>query len=81
MADDRYLRWQAEQAGTHSGPTVAQALAMFAAIALVLLALAWSPLATAQGGDHAGVATNTDRGSLCDEHRADPAWTEVCRGR
>ena len=77
MADDRYLRWQAEQAGTHSGPTVAQALAMFAAIAVVLLALAWSPLATADSGQ----AGQSDTGSLCDQHRAEAAWAEVCHGR
>jgi hypothetical protein len=51
MADrDRWTTWQAEQAGTNHGPTIGQALGLFAAIALVLLALAWSPLATAGGG-------------------------------
>ena len=51
MADDRYSTWQAEQAGTNHGPTIGQALAMFAAIAVLLLALAWSPLATTGSGD------------------------------
>ena len=51
MADDRYLRWQAEQAGTSRGPSAGAALAMFAVIALVLLALIWSPaFATDRGG-------------------------------
>jgi len=77
MADDRYLTWQAEQAGTHSGPTVAQALAMFAAIALVLLALAWSPLATAQGG---GQPTRPTTPPPCAQHFP-PTCKEASRGR
>lgn len=85
MPDDRYSMWQAEQAGTSSGPTVAQALAMFAAVALVLLALAWSPLATADSGDSVSRGVETEAppagGSLCDQHRADPSWSSVCRDR
>ncbi|HEY6707645.1 MAG TPA: hypothetical protein VJB61_08625 [Actinomycetota bacterium] len=65
--DDRWPTWAAEQAGTSSGPTVAQALA----IAVVLLALAWSPLATADSGQPG----QSDQGSLCDQH---PAW-QVCK--
>jgi hypothetical protein len=39
LAEDRWLRWQAEQAGTHRGPTIATVLVTFAAVALLLLAV------------------------------------------
>ena len=50
MADDRWSTWQAEYAGTSSGPTVAQVLSLFAAVALILgLVLGMAP-ATDSGG-------------------------------
>jgi hypothetical protein len=50
MADDRWTSWQAEMAGTSPLPGIVQALALFAGIALVLVALLAGPQATADGG-------------------------------
>ena len=77
MADDRYLIWQAEQAGTSSGPSAGAALALFAAVALVLLALAWSPLATADSGQ---ASTRPTRPPVCARHFP-PTCEEASRGR
>jgi hypothetical protein len=36
---DRWLRWQAEMAGTHDGPTITTVLVTFAVAAVLLLVL------------------------------------------
>ena len=73
MADDRWTTWQAEQAGTNRGPTGAGVL--FLAVLAVLVALVLQLAPTTHGGQ----AVERDQGSLCDQHRADPAWTSICR--
>jgi hypothetical protein len=46
MAEDRWLRWQAEMAGTADGPSIGTVLATFAAGVALLLALLGGPAAT-----------------------------------
>jgi len=77
MPHDRYSTWQAEQAGTNSGPTIGQALALFAAIALVLLALIWSP---AFATDSGAQPTRPTKPPACAQHFP-PTCQEVPRGR
>jgi hypothetical protein len=81
---DRYSIWQAENAGTSSGPTIAQVLFLLATITAFLLALAWSPLAT-QGGRPARVQACQDLQRLeamgvrqGSNHRV---LEELCHGR
>jgi hypothetical protein len=72
VADDRWLSWQAEYAGTNRLPSIGATLALFALIAIVLLALLGGPTA---------IAEQTDRGkppTLCQEHAGRPGWQEVC---
>ena len=71
MPDDRWSTWQAEAAGTNRLPGIWSAFLVFGLLAALALALFAGPTATAQGGDR-------DRGSLCDQHRADPSWGAVC---
>jgi hypothetical protein len=47
---DRWSSWQAEQAGTNRAPSAGAALALFAAVALVLLTLLAAPWATTDSG-------------------------------
>jgi hypothetical protein len=47
MAEDRWLRWQAEAAGTSDGPSIAQVLLVLATAAVLLLALRSSSTGTA----------------------------------
>ena len=77
MADDRYLRWQAEQAGTSRGPSAGAALALFAIIALVLLALIWSP---AFATDSGSTPTRPTTPPACAQHFP-PTCKEGSRGR
>ena len=78
MADDRWSSWQAEAAGTHRLPTIFSVFLVLGLLAALALALAAGPVATAQSGDRS-------QGSLCDQHRGQPAWEAVCeearRGR
>jgi hypothetical protein len=46
MAEDRWLRWQAEMAGTADGPSIGTILMTLAAGAALLLALLSGPAAT-----------------------------------
>jgi hypothetical protein len=72
MAEDRWLRWQAEQAGTARGPSVGQLLASLAMVAALLLALAGRPALTAEGGPERRPPT------LCQEHAGRPGWDAIC---
>jgi hypothetical protein len=71
MADDRWSTWQAEQAGTNKLPGIWSVFLVLGLVAALALALAAGPTATAQSGERS-------QGSLCDQHRADPAWRAVC---
>jgi hypothetical protein len=51
MADDHWLSWQAEQAGTNHAPSIAAVLALLAVVTVLLLALLEFPEPTASGGD------------------------------
>jgi hypothetical protein len=72
MADDRWLQWQAEAAGTNKLPGIFSMFLVLGLLAALALALASGPTATAQGGERR-------QGSLCQEHRGDPGWASVCR--
>ena len=73
---DRWSTWQAEYAGTSSGPTVAQVLSLFAAVALILgLVLGMAP-ATDSGGQ----PTRPTTPPPCARHWP-PTCQEVDRGR
>jgi hypothetical protein len=72
MADDRWLQWQAEAAGTNKLPGIFSVFLVLGLLAALALALASGPTATAQGGERR-------QGSLCQEHRGDPGWASVCR--
>jgi hypothetical protein len=65
VAEDRWLRWQAEQAGTHRGPTIATVLATFAALALLLLGVCGYWLAPAQRAE----AREQTRAAACADLR------------
>jgi hypothetical protein len=71
MADDRWLQWQAEQAGTNKLPAIFSVFLVLGLLAALALALAAGPTATAQSGKRS-------QGSLCDQHRGRPAWEAVC---
>jgi hypothetical protein len=74
MATSPIPTWAREQSPYHRGPTGAGVLLLALVVVLVvLLASAWP---TTEGGPVAG---DTDRGSLCDQHRDDPAWRSICR--
>jgi hypothetical protein len=72
MRDDRWLQWQAEYAGTNRLPGIWSTFMLLGLLAILAMALFAGPTATAQSGQ-------SDRGSLCDQHRADPAWRSICR--
>ena len=65
MAEDRWLRWQAEMAGTADGPSVGTVLVSLAAGAALLLALLGGPAATSAQEP----ATGARRGPACAELR------------
>jgi hypothetical protein len=65
MADDRWLRWQAEMAGTADGPSIGTVLTMFAAGAALLLTLLSGPADTSTEES----ATGPRRGPACTELR------------
>jgi hypothetical protein len=71
MADDRWLTWQAEQAGTNSAPSIGAVLALLAVVALVLLALLTGPQATASGGGAEAPASTVP---ACARH-----WPPTCQ--
>ena len=54
MAEDRWLRWQAEMAGTADGPSIGTVLTTLAAGAALLLALLGGPAATSAEEPAAG---------------------------
>jgi hypothetical protein len=65
MAEDRWLRWQAEMAGTTDGPSIGTVLVTFAAGVALLLALLGGPAATSAQEP----ATGSRRGPACTELR------------
>jgi hypothetical protein len=71
--DDRWTSWQAEQAATHRLPTIWSVFLLFGLLAALALALVAGPtVATADSGSRR-------QGSLCAEHRGQPAWDAICR--
>ena len=71
MADDRWMQWQAEAAGTNKLPGIFSVFLVLGLLAALALALVAGPTATAQSGDRR-------QGSLCAEHAGDPAWRAIC---
>jgi hypothetical protein len=69
--------WAAEQAGTNHGPTIGQVLTMFGAIALLLLALVWSPTFATDRGRQ---PTRPTTPPPCARHWP-PSCEEDARGR
>jgi hypothetical protein len=65
MADDRWLRWQAEMAGTADSPNIGTVLVTLAAGAALLLALLGGPAATSAEDP----ATGPRHGPACTELR------------
>jgi hypothetical protein len=78
MADDRWLHWQAEQAGANRLPSAGAVFIVFALITVLLL--------NALGGYRA-YAEQVERGNrgkpstLCAEHAGRPGWDTVCPPR
>jgi hypothetical protein len=72
VAEDRWPRWAAEQAGTARGPSVGRLLVALAMVAALLLGLAGRPAVTAEGGQVRRPPT------LCQEHAGRPGWDAVC---
>jgi hypothetical protein len=72
MATSPVPQWAREMSPHHRGPTAAGVLRL--ALVAVLVALVLQLVPTTDGGQ----ASSVDRGSLCDQHRADPAWRAVC---
>jgi hypothetical protein len=70
MATSPVPQWAREQSPYHRGPTGAGVLAL--ALVVVLVVLALQALATTDSG-------RDGQGSLCDQHRGQPAWESVCR--
>jgi hypothetical protein len=75
MPDDHWTTWQQEMSGTNRAPTARGTLALFAIIALVLLALLGGPSAYAEHVEQ----HSRHRGSLCAEHQGRPGWDAVCK--
>jgi hypothetical protein len=71
MADDRWMQWQAEYAGTNRLPGIWSVFMLLGLLAILAVALFAGPTATAESGQ-------PDRGSLCDQHRGDRAWDSIC---
>jgi len=69
--DDRWSTWQAEYAGTNRLPTIWSVFLALGLVAAFTLGLFSAPTATADSGERS-------QGSLCAEHRADPAWRSIC---
>jgi hypothetical protein len=65
MAEDRWLRWQAEMAGTADGPSIGTVLVTLAVGAALLLALLGGPAATKAEEP----TTGPRRGPACTELR------------
>jgi hypothetical protein len=73
MATSPVPQWAREMSPDHRGPTGAGVLRLALVAVLVVLLLQFA------GATDRGQATSVDRGSMCDQHRADPAWTSVCQ--
>jgi hypothetical protein len=71
MADDRWLQWQQEYAGTNRLPGIWSVFLVLGLLAALALVLAAGPTATAD-------SVRPEQGSLCDQHRGQPAWEAVC---
>jgi hypothetical protein len=72
MADDRWMQWQAEYAGTNWMPPISLVFLVFTVVTLVLIS--WL-------GGYDRLAEGTNRGkppTLCAEHAGQPGWAEVC---
>jgi hypothetical protein len=72
VADDRWLSWQAEYAGTNRLPPISLVFLVFTVVTLVLIS--WL-------GGYDRLAEGTNRGkppTLCQEHAGRPGWAEVC---
>ena len=74
MATSPVPQWAREMSPHHRGPTAGGVLRL--AVLVVLAVLVLQVVAATRGGQLAG---DTDRGSLCDQHRADPSWRAVCK--
>jgi hypothetical protein len=74
MATSPVPLWAQEMSPHHRGPTGAGVLRL--ALVVVLVVLVLQVVATTHSEQLAG---DTDHGSLCDQHRADPTWQAVCR--
>jgi hypothetical protein len=72
MATSPVPLWAREMSPHHRGPTGAGVLRLALLAVLVALALQLVP------ATDSGQAVERDQGSLCDQHRADPAWRAVC---
>jgi hypothetical protein len=73
VADDHWMQWQAEQAGTNRLPPIGLVFLVFGALALWLI--------SALGG-YDRLSEGTNRGkppTLCQEHAGRPGWDYVCR--
>lgn len=72
MADDRWMQWQAEYAGTNRLPSIRSVFLLFTIVTVVLIS--WL-------GGYDRLAEGTNRGkppTLCQEHAGRPGWQEVC---
>ena len=75
MATSPIPTWAREQSPHHRGPTGAGVL--FLALVVIMVVLALQAMAATDSGERS-------QGSLCDQHRGQPAWEAVCedaRGR
>lgn len=75
MADDRWMQWQQEYAGTNWMPPISLVLFVFTVVTLLLISLL---------GGYDRLAEGTNRGkppTLCQEHAGRPGWESVCGGR
>jgi hypothetical protein len=74
MATSPVPLWAQEMSPHHRGPTGAGVLRL--ALLVVVIVLVLQVVAVTQRGQSAG---GPDRGSFCDQHRGEPAWTSVCK--
>ena len=75
MADDRWLSWQAEYAGTNWMPPVSLVFLVFALVTVLLLSALGGPDAVAEPANRGKPPT------LCAEHAGRPGWAAVCPPR
>jgi hypothetical protein len=69
--------WAQEMSPHHRGPTAAAVVRL--AILAVLVALVLQLAPTTDRGRATSPAGGVERGSLCQQHQGDPAWTAVCK--